>query len=317
MKNKGRYIEYDAIRAICVLYIVGFWHLNSYLPSHYSFSSAWLPLLHNLTTVVLGTFTFISGSLLSKYSFSSGLDIVVFFKKRFVRFFFILLFSAITYYLLKWISLAQTCQIVTGLNLIIGPSVTTLWFFSMIILFYLITPLIRYKYDSIITNILICIAIFLAFIYLTITGADRRLVLYFPAYVTGLCLPTEKAVQLIRNKLLLAVSIPMLCIQFIFSNWLAVQILLELFGIASFIVICGNLRFGFLKYLAVASMIAYLFHRQLGYEYILLPNALFEKQGCSGIPLWAACLGLLMLFVISYWGQIFYDRYFTRWIKFA
>ncbi len=315
-KTLKRLPELDIIRSLCVLYIVGVWHLNSYLAPLYAFSGYSLAVLHNLTVAVLGTFTLLSGLLLEKYRFQGWRDVFTFYKKRLGRFFILLLLSAVTYWLAGWISPRQLLQIMTGTNLILGPSVPTLWFFSMIVLFYMLTPILKICAGNPCFALIPSIAVLLILIALFYwVGADVRLVYYFPCYAIGLFAGTGRFVRLIEARWLFWL-IPLVAALFIPK---APFIVSEVSGIV-LLLICSRLflRAGMDKafyVISTASMIAYLFHRQ----FFSGVQRLFEYRGVGYIPLAWALLLLPVLFAICYLAQIVYEKILKKVVcaKFA
>ena len=66
-KLNKRNCQLDLVRAICVLYIIVIWHFNLYLHESYHYSEATLNILHKVTFIILGTYTFLSGLFCGKY----------------------------------------------------------------------------------------------------------------------------------------------------------------------------------------------------------------------------------------------------------
>lgn len=304
-KTLKRLPELDIIRSLCVLYIVGVWHLDSYLAPQFAFSGYTLSVLHNVTIAVLGTFTLLSGLLLEKYRFEGWRDVVSFYKKRLGRFFLLLLLSAVTYWLAGWISPRQLLQVLTGTNLILGPSVPTLWFFSMMVLFYILTPVLRIWAGNSRLALIPAIVVLLLLIALVYgAGADVRLLYYYPCYAIGLFVGTGRFVRFIDSRWLFWL-IPLVAGLFIPK---APFIVAEVSGIVLLCICCRLfLRAGLDKaffVVSTASMIAYLFHRQ----FFSGVQRLFEYRGVGYIPLGWALLLLPVLFAICYLVQIVYDK---------
>lgn len=145
---KERNLQFDVARVLSMMWIVFVWHLSEYLDKDVRnillFDGA-----YNVTTVALGTFMFISGYFLSKYKFENANDVKQFYLKRLKRFYFLFMLAAIT----MWIggmnpenrTLITT---LTGLSSFILPQPRTLWFFSMLMFFYFITPLLQSVYNA-------------------------------------------------------------------------------------------------------------------------------------------------------------------------
>jgi surface polysaccharide O-acyltransferase-like enzyme len=93
----------DIIRAICAIYIIAIFHLNSYYIEEYLFTGNWVVVSKMLTIISLGGFTFISGFCLSKYRFIELRDVRDFYKRRLSRFYFLYFMAAITLFMMKFI----------------------------------------------------------------------------------------------------------------------------------------------------------------------------------------------------------------------
>lgn len=302
-----RLYELDAIRSACFIWIVAVWHLNSYLMPSLHYSGYVLDIFHNITSAALMMFAFLSGTLLSKYEFRNERDIGNFYKKRLSKFFFLLLISAVSYKIVGWISTGQVVQIVTGTNLFIGPSVPTLWFFSMMVFLYIVTPLLSWSFSNnhqkhfqvMMTILILCII--LASVYFL--EIDRRLAYYYPMYVIGLFVGSERLIKVVHSNFLYF-SFPLIILLFLgkINPFVA-----EIAG-GSFFLLCGNLAFqqtnSLCRVVSVASMIAYLFHRQF---FSLIIRA-FEHQGIAYIPLGVAIVAFIVLVIICYYIQTMIDN---------
>ena len=135
-----------------------------------------------VTWSCLGVFTFISAYFLSgKNTFFNFSDIFLFYKKRLLRFYPLFFVAAITMLLIDFNDWDQTWRGLLGVSSYYAPQINTLWYISMLIGFYLITPplvlcgKLQYKlllYTIIILGICICKFIFR-------TGVDNRVFYYF------------------------------------------------------------------------------------------------------------------------------------------
>lgn len=302
-----RLIELDKIRSICFIWIVAVWHLNTYLHPSYHFDGYLLSVFHNMTYAALGVFTFLSGVLLAKYEFHSIQDVLLFYKKRLSRFFFLLFLSALTYNILGWISTQQVIQVILGLNLFIGPSVPTLWFFSMMVFLYIITPLLKLAFSNkyihhVHASISIIIYLFLIIIVYYL-GADQRLLYYFPMYVLALHIGSERFVNMLHSRFFLLL-IPLIGLMFVENLHPIIE---EISG-GILIVLCSKLAIlninKLWQLISVSSMIAYLFHRQF-FSFI---KRLFEYREMDYIPFGFAITSFILLMIISYYVQTFIDK---------
>lgn len=206
-----RQVPIDVMRAVSMLYIVGFWHLLDYtgvVTWHYN------PVTYRLTVLALALFVLISGFLTARKD--GGLargEIWKFYKTRFWRIYvpFVIasgLFLAArvsdTYTLIKGVTLA---------GMLVAPPPNTLWFVNMIVLFYLIAPLLISLRGNEAAYLALCTVIVGAMIlYQAETGRiDMRLILYFPCFAAGIFLAARplpsSTLSLIGLQLLAALSL--------------------------------------------------------------------------------------------------------------
>jgi peptidoglycan/LPS O-acetylase OafA/YrhL len=176
----------DALRAFMVLFIVGYWHLMTYVgtgASHVNATSSCVKM------IVLGTFTLISGLLLGKSRIEFSITgWIQFWRKRFVRLYPLYALALIGLVLL-WLTEPDVAWRAAWLgSLTAPPAPMTLWFATMIMLFYLITPsLLRISLPHI---YVVIGALWLMAIcwHLLKSPIDLRLVLYFPCFAAGIVL---------------------------------------------------------------------------------------------------------------------------------
>jgi len=144
MKGENeRIVQLDLAKVIAFIWIVFFWHLVNYLSYDYKFKLVvYNDYGHCITRTMLSLFVFLSGLFLSKYTFLSKVDAYEFYKRRFVRFYPLYVVACITIYFSgDYIpSLKQLLFSILGLSGILSPAVGTMWFMSMMMFFYLITP---------------------------------------------------------------------------------------------------------------------------------------------------------------------------------
>ena len=92
MKNKKRDITFDIARSLCILWIVGVWHLKDYVCLD-GVSENIMRAGDVITTAALGAFTFMSGYFLKRYKMRMVSDALLFYRKRLLRF-WVLYFAA-------------------------------------------------------------------------------------------------------------------------------------------------------------------------------------------------------------------------------
>lgn len=171
--------SFDCIRAICMLWIVGFWHMAGYIGWEVSNNRFFL----NFTYGCLATFFFISGELSSRHTIKNFKDGILYLKKRWVAIYPLYLVSVITLTIFGWFQTkCQFCIALLGMTALFPPQPMTIWFVSDLFIFYFITsfimPLSRQR-----RKITLFVLYFVLLIEKIKVGwFDERLVLYFPAY---------------------------------------------------------------------------------------------------------------------------------------
>ena len=313
-KKGNRIIRYDYARVICMIWIVGIFHMMNYM----NISIEWF---NDITLCVLATFFFISGRLSTKYQVYSFYDGLNYIKHKLIAIFplYLLSIALIVFTSVGNISGIQRQMkmfffFFTCINAFYPPMIMTMWFLTVLILFYLITPIflsdIKMKWK-------ICIALILYFILLTeyifVKTADDRIVTYFPFYILGLLMNSDLEKKLLRIGYIV-ISVILLCIITYFSGIielprsvaLHIQLVLKLSFMFSLLGICeiaakyGNKIYRIVGFIASASTFAYLFHRQ----YYAIWEAFFNP-----FPYWLAYLVIFpTLIVLSYFGQKLYNR---------
>ncbi len=270
---------------------------------------------------MLATFFFISGRLSSKYqvySFSDGINYI---KHKLIAIFplYILSIALIAFTPVGNISgiskqIKMFFKSVTCINAFYPPMIMTMWFLTILILFYLITPIflsdINMKWKVCIASIFYLV---LLTEYIFVKTADDRIVTYFPFYILGLLMNSDLEKKLLRIGYTI-IAVFVLCIIAYFSGiielprpvTLHIQLVLKLSFMFSLLGICeiaakyGNKIYRIVGFIASASTFAYLFHRQ----YYAIWEAFFNP-----FPYWLAYLVIFpTLIVLSYFGQKLYNR---------
>jgi peptidoglycan/LPS O-acetylase OafA/YrhL len=198
----------DWIRAICILYIVGFWHLLGYasaIPDHKN------GLTSRLTLVVLALFLFVSAHLIRRSFENARLraatpgspplsfrtQVVRFFRSRLLRIYppyllALLLFEACG--LLRRGEFLDAALLVSAFT---GNPPLTLWFITVLVVYVVLTPFLlllrqRINPDSLgFRDAWILLAIYGLSHLLArhLDGPDPRLFFYMPAFAAGLLAP--------------------------------------------------------------------------------------------------------------------------------
>ena len=321
-----RFFQIDFARVICIIWIVFVWHFNEILPIHYRFGNGPVhSLFNNVTISTLACFTFISGFCLSKYSFSTIRDVKHFYYKRFWRFYPLFVIAAllivIHYYDFPSVSGCRSFfSTICGFSVFTKKPILTLWYMSMLLFFYLLTPVIRYHNNPKIT-IAVSVLLFAAFCLLYYNGrCDKRLLWYFPVYVLGLL----AAKPLIRNVSISKVlcSIPSLSIVLLLYIALCFLGKRGLFWSYAYIflgvwLILGScFRFyadwmrGVVSFISYISLCLYLFHRLL-FPLVLLFWGKALPNNEHYLPLSYIPFAIILIVGLSYLIQKGYDRVVT------
>lgn len=267
----------DIARAICALWVVGFWHLVCYVTPPYNI---YIPVNQALTDIFMSCFMLISGYVLNRYTFDSLQDVRNFYHKRFVRFYILFMISSITLYVANiymgspmFHGIGHLLLNLTGLTTLFPPHAGMLWFMSMLMLFYLLTPFIQYKQEKVISKVIV---ILLSFILWYAVGfpIDKMVFVYFPIYAIGLLMPRTLFEKVRCSLLSLFVCMLLTSILIYISfmlEWGFVRVVCStlscLCGTMAIITISTYIskistRLNYLfAIIAYGSMCAYLFHR--------------------------------------------------------
>ena len=191
----------------------------------------------------------------------------------------------------------HTLTICTGVSQFLSPPwPMTLWYFSMMIFFYVITPvLIWLKSLKNIYCLLFCICIY-SFLYIghIYFGFDKRIANNSLFYMLPFLFNTSKILPYNFSKLCRLLII--VGMNIVLSSIIICYMLVT---VSSFLALVPPLvkLFSSISY---ASMFAYLFHREL---YIVTYKLLGSYSQAD------AAIWLLVLFIFSYLGQYLYDSF--------
>ena len=179
-RSSRRIISFDVARALCIIYIVGVWHLSDYTVYGKEILGVYGSIL---TKSALACFTFLSGFFLGKkdckpYSFYVG---------RFKRFYPLFFIACLTAFIGGWFTDGrQFLFTVSGLSNFVLPYPKTYWYMSMLLVFYMITPAILWKKNAVMGGAISLMigVLFLILIYVinNVCPIDTRFSFYFPFY---------------------------------------------------------------------------------------------------------------------------------------
>lgn len=309
----------DLLRALSMLYIVGYWHLFNYTTAFPEYANIFTG---RLIVVVLGLFVFISGYLTGnkQIGLNSALN---FYRTRLSRIYPPFVISACLFYFSKLTDLPTVLNTITLGSLVSLPYPPTIWFIPIILSFYLMAPILIWKANKPIFFSLICITIYSVLLALSYQSSqiEIRWIMYFPCFACGLYLANNKS--LIERINLKAVIFALaIASYYSLSSGVNVEKTATSFPLA----LSGSILFfafamrhkdnikniGIFDHISYGSYFAYLFHRMifLGLIRIYFPAHLNMQI----IYLYIACLPVVLF--ISYWGQFFYDKAFSLIISY-
>lgn len=180
----SRLAHVDYLRAGCVLYIVGFWHLMEYAPGWAGWQNS---VTSGITVVVLGLFVFVSGFLLAQRPPDRNLrGLLEFYNRRLLRIYPLYLVALLIFGLMGLAGWRSVTLSAAGLSMLIGPAPFTLWFVVMLLAYYLVAPLLLSTNGWWLVVVAAGLLAVAALVVKLSPGADPRLVLYLPAFILGI-----------------------------------------------------------------------------------------------------------------------------------
>lgn len=320
-----RDITLDVTRALCILWIVGYYHLENYVQDDFFFQYCWDSHHGKYVTIcVLSAFTFLSGYFLRKYSINSKSDIIIFYRKRLHRFWIPFFLSALILHIASlcihhpwFISHWHFIATVLGLSVFTPPSPGTIWYISMLMTFYMITPFVLYL-KSVSIKLFVSIMLVVAMAMLVNEyNLNIRTVYYLPVYLISLQMPS-KWVQIIKEKWLffLVISLVVLIVTLFMLDirWISIVTSIVfgpifLISLSSFLAKSYYLC-KFSGVISYSSMNMYLFHRHIFMVFVLVSSSIgigsFHDMKTS---LWLLLfIALPIIITFSYYCQKLYDR---------
>jgi surface polysaccharide O-acyltransferase-like enzyme len=314
--DNNRNHEIDLARTICILWVVGFYHLLSYFPSNYQLTGRLGTLCYDITICVLACFTFLSGYFLKKYTFNSFGDVLFFYKKRMQRFYPLFVIASLTL-LFFGSNIRQVFFAIIGFSLVIPPPLYTLWYFSMLMLFYMLTPILKIKRNA--RDFVLFVISFIALMLFSYLFADKRIMLYLPFYLMGLNISNDSVEKwLSKNRIVVYLFFFVVCEffrQYTISHYYS-YCFLPFEAMAGVILLLSLTKCVYSKrlekpvtFIAEASMCAYLFHRQI-YSIILI--FLKHVTGHTKMSIPIAVVSVIVVFYLASLIQRAYNKLLAR-----
>ncbi|ELR99029.1 acyltransferase [Gloeocapsa sp. PCC 73106] len=310
MKSERDY-GIDLIRSLSVLYIVSYWHLFNYTEA---FRGYYNPVTHHLTRIILASFVFVSGYLIAGRKLDlNWKNIASFWQKRLVRIYPLYALALLLFY---WFNIAQPDTLIRAgllISMFFPPSPPTLWFITMIMLFYVLAPILLKSVENI--GVYLGLNILLMSLFV-LSGASWELYVFFPSFSLGILLRTKLDLlkKLQRKQVVLTIVFILLywfniinqsrgfidiSLHVIFLNLGA--ILFYFYSNQVMAKIRNKAIVGFFSYTSFAM---YLFHRPV----FTLTKNLFFPLGETEQVLYLLIVSLPLTVVISWSIQRLYDR---------
>lgn len=306
---KRRWVEFDILRSFAVIWIIAIWHFSNYFSPNSCFGN----IVNEsscitMTKVMLSLFMFLSG-LFTNTVFSNGKDIKSYYIKKAKRFYplyavatFTLYFTTIPETIVFYDSPLQLILSLFGLATLFHQAPSTLWFMDMLLFLILITPFLMWKSNKWIKAIKMILLCCIAYILCMRLGCmDSRYVLYMPFYMMGLYITPNEFLNISTKFGVLSIAFAIFLLllgKHHFVLDIIANLFLIIFGGAIASLLCrfvvGTKFRHVVKLISYSSMCAYFFHRQL-----------YALGIISHLPIYFIPI---LVFVISYYIQVIYDR---------
>jgi peptidoglycan/LPS O-acetylase OafA/YrhL len=308
----NRNVEIDALRSFAILYIVGFWHLHPYY-SRFTYL---------LTYCVLGLFLYISGLLLStQYRHDTLGNISHYYKRRFFRIYPLFFISLTVFLMMGFIDKDTYIMSAFLTNMILPTHLMTLWFITMIGIFYLTSPLFLYNYSFCKAILFMCLCWAGLVIIHSLTGyVDLRLPMYLVPFVLGLMTARSSAIMrnsVMRNRYLQGLCGTVFLIalwQYPVGNEITQLIVLDMAIVSSIPLFFSLSRImtkwppsQLLEFISYASFVMYLSHKIL----FALSGKLYHSSNFLVQVLYYGCFVLPATIILSFFIQLAYDKLIT------
>ena len=321
LSSLKRDIGVDLLRALGMLYIIGYWHIFNYTNP--------FPIYKNIITELLirtdlAVFVLMSGYYVAKGYSTENFSVIEFYKKKVLRIYPLYIIAIFLYYFFNINGGTILVFATFSLSMFIEPAPITLWFVSMIMIFFAITPIIlkilfrkKMQYLLIVSGIFVCVLLF----YEYITGLlDIRILMYFPAYLLGIIMAQKKVT--IKKKLnyffiLIICILPLFLLNYLTSKNLIGLVKIPFITYTSFLLFKWaknhNLKANKIKnlvlWISFSTWCMYLFHRPI-YMIIL---KLYHPEKLGWQLVYLLLVGIPIIILSSFVIQYIYDKIY-KWV---
>jgi peptidoglycan/LPS O-acetylase OafA/YrhL len=308
-----RNIGIDLFRSLSMLYIIGYWHLFNYTDSFPYYNNF---ITDIITRTLLSLLVLISGY----YASSSSLSIKDFYQKKVIRIYPLYLLALFIYIVFGFCNLKMGVVAAFSLSMFFEPAPYTLWFVSMIVVFYLLTPIFISILEKNVKTFYISVSLMILFLllYEIITGLlDIRFLMYLPAYLVGMMMKQNKLPKIEHSLfLLIFTSIILLLLFYVESKNISSLIKIPFITYAAFLLFqkatSVNIKNEFLVNiilkLSFSTWCMYLFHRPV---YAMLLK-LYKPEGLINQILYLLLIGVPIIIFIAYVIQYVYNKGYTK-----
>ena len=314
-KVANRNVGIDLLRGIVIVYIVGFWHMLNYTDAIPDCKNM---VTRRITVIVLATFVFISGYYIGKNDIElKKQKLLSFYTNKFFRIYPLYFLSIISFMYCGLSDYETSIKALLMISMFVKPAPPTLWFITMLMTFYALSPflMIACKNTKVLYLIFIYIllAIFLMIYWYFTRLLDVRIIMYLPSFVFGFFIAVNKG-SIVKEKYLYLALFAGVLISFVTNtpSKTANSMLATLMvTIAAYFLFKQFSQIGFrnqkmhriIILFSYSSYCMYLFHRPL---YIFLKKIYFpDVKFLQLIYLVMFCLPCIGLF--SYSMQMVYD----------
>lgn len=295
-----------------MLYIIAFWHLSGYSEFFY------VPFGEFLKNASLGLFMYVSGYLLGgKYIITTPLEAWTFIKNRFLRIYPLYVISLLLFWFHSAISTRTLICSLFGVSSFFPPQPPTLWFVSMLFVFYTFFIIISgsfFKYKIILSTIFYMALLVLCSYYKTI---DHRILYYSPCFFIGVISSERSSNYWGKCRgFISSLSVFILCVGILyykieigFIPCCFLRGLISLSGAYIILFIANQLNRipnieKVFRPLSYASMAAYMFHRQI----ISIIRYMYWPAPSIGRVLYLYLICVPIVLVAGYLIQFSYDK---------
>ena len=314
----------DFLRGLSILYIVGFWHLLDYATALQFLKTS---ISEKLTLVILGCFVFVSGYLLGpKLNELNKQNILRFYKRRFFRIYPLYLIALILFSVIGLSSVKTTFKAAICISMFLKPAPLTLWFITMLVIFYAISPLLvqlinRFSFKCLLFTYIVVMVFYILFRSFFSNYFDIRLFMYLPSFTFGIFAATQQSKFINKREFLIVSSLLGIVISY-FGSFVRADVS-YLFDVPIITLMPCLLSWLFtgikfrskivnklVSYISYSSYCMYLFHRVI---YFLLFAFVYNVNlNHFNIDYLFIFSFIPLIVVLSYFTQMTYDKILSK-----